>query len=67
MTLFFTILGAVALGSFAGNVSLFWVIGEMAKRQEKKQQEALNQMQKDLIEIRKKEVERMRRYAEMEG
>jgi Tfp pilus assembly protein PilN len=67
MTLFFTILGGVALGSFAGNISLFWVIGEMARRQEKKQREILLQVQQELIDAQQKETERMKRYAKMEG
>lgn len=67
MTLFFTVLGAVALGTFSANTLLFWVLGNLAKKQEEKQQQALAKMQNDFIEMRKKEVERMQRYAEMEG
>ncbi len=62
---------AVAVGSFigtlAGNLGLFWVIGRMAQRQEKKQREELQRLQNEFLEMRQKETERMQRYAKMEG
>ena len=67
MTLFFTVLGATALGTFSANTLLFWVLGTLAKRQEEQQKQALAKMQQDFIEMRQKEVERMKKYAEMEG
>ena len=67
MTLFFTVLGAVALGTFSANTLLFWVLGNLAKKQEEKQKEELAKLQQDFLEMRQKEVERMQRYAKMEG
>jgi len=67
MTLFFTVLGATALGTFFANISLFWVIGTMAKRQEEAQRKELARLQTEFLEMRQRETERMRRYAQMEG
>jgi hypothetical protein len=67
MITFLAILGASALGTFLGNLGLFWVIGRMAQRQEKKQREELQKLQNEFLEMRQKEAERMKRYASMEG
>ena len=67
MITFLTILGASALGTFLGNLGLFWVIGRMAQRQEKKQREELQRLQNEFLEMRQKETERMQRYAKMES
>ena len=67
MTLFFTILGASALGTFCGNVGLFWLIGNMAKRQEEKQLEELQQLQQGYLQMVEREKKRMAEYAKMEG
>jgi membrane protein YqaA with SNARE-associated domain len=66
MTFFAVALGCV-VGSFIGNVSVFWVIGLMAQRAEKKQEEQLRKLQEQFLEVRQKEAERMERYAKMEG
>jgi hypothetical protein len=62
---------AVAVGSFigtlVGNLGVFWIIGKMAQRQEKKQREELQRLQNEFLEMRQKETERMQRYAKMEG
>lgn len=67
MTLFFTILGAAALGTFCGNVGLFWVIGVMAKRQEKAQRVELEKLQQGYLDMVEREKKRMENYARMEG
>jgi len=67
MTLFFTVLGATALGTFSANTLLFWTLGNLAKKQEEKQRKELAKLQQDFLETRQKEVERMQRYAKMEG
>lgn len=67
MTLFFTILGASALGTFCGNFGLFWAIGTMAKRQEKKQLEELQKLQQGYLDMVQREKARMENYAKMEG
>jgi len=67
MITFLSILGASALGTFLGNLGVFWVIGQMARRQEKKQREELQRLQSEFLEMRQREAERMERYAKMEG
>lgn len=67
MTLFFTVLGATALGTFSANVGLFWMLGTMAKRQQEAQQQELARLQEQFLEMRQKEAERMRNYAKMES
>jgi len=67
MTLFFTVLGATALGTFSANVGLFWLLGTMAKRQQEAQQQELAKLQSQFLEMRQKEAERMRNYARMES
>jgi membrane protein YqaA with SNARE-associated domain len=58
---------ATAVGTLLGNLGVFWVIGRMAQRQEKKQREELQRLQNEFLEMRQKEAERMKRYASMEG
>jgi uncharacterized membrane-anchored protein YhcB (DUF1043 family) len=58
---------ATAVGTFLGNLGVFWMIGKMAQRQEKKQREELQRLQNEFLEMRQKEAERMKRYASMEG
>jgi len=67
MTFFFTILVASAIGTFCGNLGLFWLIGNQAQRMEKQQREELEKLQQGFLEARQKEIERMQRYAKMEG
>jgi hypothetical protein len=58
---------ASAVGTLLGNLGVFWIIGTMAQRQERKKIEQFQQMQKQMIEAVEKENERMRNYAKMEG
>ena len=58
---------ATAVGTFLGNLGVFWMIGRMAQRQEKKQREELQRLQNEFLEMRQKETERMQRYAKMES
>ena len=67
MTLFFTVLGATALGTFSANVGLLWVVDTMAKRQERKQQEELQKLQQGYLDMVNKERTRLENYARMEG
>jgi membrane protein YqaA with SNARE-associated domain len=55
------------LGSFVGNVSVFWVIGLMAQRAEKKQLEELQKLQQGYLEMAQREKTRLENYAKMEG
>lgn len=66
MTFLAVALGAL-VGSFLGNIGVFWAIGMMAKRQEKKQLEELQKLQQDYLEMAQREQNRMKKYAEMEG
>jgi cytidylate kinase len=58
---------ATAVGTFLGNLGVFWMIGKMAQRQEKKQREELQKLQNEFLEMRQRETERMQRYAKMES
>jgi len=58
---------ATVVGTFLGNLGVFWMIGKMAQRQEKKQREELQRLQSEFLEMRQKEAERMKRYAKLEG
>ena len=55
------------LGSFLGNVSVFWVLGLMAKRAEKKQMEQMKKLQDGYLEMAQRERERLEKYAQMES
>jgi hypothetical protein len=67
LELIFGIGVASAVGTLLGNLGVFWTIGTMAQRQERKKIEQFQQMQKQMIEAVEKENERMRNYARMEG
>jgi cytidylate kinase len=58
---------ATAVGTFLGNLGVFWMIGKMAQRQERKQREELQRLQNEFLEMRQRETERMQRYAKMES
>ena len=66
MTFLAIAIGA-AIGSFLGNTLVFYVIGEMAQRTEKKRLAELQQFQAEMQEAMTQETERMQRYAKMEG
>jgi uncharacterized membrane protein len=67
MTLILSLTLASALGTLAGNLSLFWIIGTVAKRQERANQKKLQELQKGYLEMVRRETERMKNYAKMEG
>ena len=66
MTFLAVALGSL-LGSFLGNIGVFWVIGAMAKKAEKKQLEELQKLQQGYLEMAQRERERLENYAKMEG
>ncbi len=66
MTFLAVALGSL-LGSFLGNIGVFWVLGAMAKQAEKKQLEELQKLQQGYLEMVEKEKKRMANYAKMEG
>ena len=55
------------LGTLLGNLSLFYIIGLVAQRKEKKQLEELQKMQQGYLEMDQRERERLEKYAAMEG
>lgn len=67
MSLILSLTVASAVGTLLGNMGLFWVIGTMAKRQEKKQLEELQKLQQGYLEMVQREKKRMEAYAQMEG
>jgi hypothetical protein len=64
---FLAIAAGAAIGSFLGNTAVFWVIGIMAQRNEKKQRAELEAMEKSYMEVIQRERNRMENYAKMEG
>lgn len=66
MTFIAVALGCL-VGSFLGNIIVFWVLGTMAKRAEKKQLEELQKLQQDYLEMAQRERTRLENYAKMEG
>jgi hypothetical protein len=66
MTFLAVALGSL-IGSFLGNVTVFMVIGAMAKKVEKKQLEELQKMQRGYLDMVQREKTRMENYARMEG
>ena len=66
MTFLAVAVGA-AIGSFLGNTAVFWVIGLMAERNQKKQQAELEELQKGYLDMVQREKTRMENYAKMEG
>jgi uncharacterized membrane protein YccC len=66
MTFLAVALGSL-LGSFLGNVGVFWVIGAMAKRAERQQLAELQQLQQGYLDMVEREKKRMENYAKMEG
>jgi membrane protein YqaA with SNARE-associated domain len=66
MTFLAVALGSL-VGSFLGNIGVFWVLGTMAQRAEKKQLAELQQLQQGYLEMAQRERERLENYAKMEG
>jgi membrane protein YqaA with SNARE-associated domain len=64
---FLAIAAGAALGSFLGNTAVFWVIGMMAERTQKKQRAELEAMEKSYMEVIQRERNRMEAYAKLES
>ena len=64
---FLAIAAGAAIGSFLGNTAVFWVIGIMAQRNEKKQRAELEELQKGYLDMVQREQTRMKNYAKMES
>ena len=64
---FLAIAAGAAIGSFLGNTAVFWVIGIMAQRNEKKQRAELEAREKSYMEVIQREQTRMKNYAKMES
>ena len=64
---FLAIAAGAAIGSFLGNTAVFWVIGLMAERNQKKQRAELEELQKGYLDMVQREQTRMEAYAKMEG
>ena len=64
---FLAIAAGAAIGSFLGNTAVFWVIGLMAQRNEKKQRAELEELQRGYLDMVQREKTRMENYAKMES
>ena len=64
---FLAIAAGAAIGSFLGNTAVFWVIGAIAERAQKKQRAELEAMEKSYMEVIQRERTRMENYAKMES
>jgi len=62
-----TVLGAAFVGSLLANVVFYAVVGKLAQRAEKKRIEQFQKLEAECLEVVRKEDERMRNYARMEG
>lgn len=67
MSLILSLTLASVLGTFLGNLALFFLIGKLAQRQERKRLEEVHKLQASFIEKVNREQERMKKYAQMEG
>ena len=66
MTLALTF-AATVLGSVVGNLVVFYILGAIAKRVERKQREELERLQQGYLEMAERERQRLENYARMEG
>jgi membrane protein DedA with SNARE-associated domain len=64
---FLAVAAGSLLGSFLGNMGVFWVIGAMAQRAERKKLEELHKLQQSYLEMVERERTRLEKYAKMEG
>lgn len=64
---FLAVAAGSLLGSFLGNIGVFWVIGVMAQRAEKKKLKELQKLQQGYLEMVERERTRLEKYASMEG
>ena len=64
---FLAIAAGAAIGSFLGNTAVFWVIGFMAERNQKKQKAELEELQKGYLDMVQREKTRMEAYAKLES
>ena len=64
---FLAIAAGAAIGSFLGNTAVFWVIGFIAERNQRKQKAELEELHKGYLEMVQKEQTRMQKYAKMES
>jgi len=64
---FLAIAAGAAIGSFLGNTAVFWVIGMMAERNQKKQQAELKELEKGYLDMVQREQTRMEAYAKLES
>jgi membrane protein YqaA with SNARE-associated domain len=64
---FLAVAAGAAIGSFLGNTAVFWVIGAMAERNQKKQLAELKELEKGYMEVIQRERDRMEAYAKLEG
>lgn len=55
------------LGTLLGNLGLFYIIGLVTQRKEKKQIEEMQKMQQGYLEMVQRERDRLEKYAQMEG
>ena len=65
--MFLSIAAGAAIGSFLGNLMVFYGIGVMAQRTEKKRLSELQQLQQGYLEMVERERTRMEKYAKMES
>jgi membrane protein DedA with SNARE-associated domain len=62
-----TVAVAATIGSFLANAAFYLIVGKLAQRAEKKRIEHFQKLEAECLEVIKKEDERMRNYAKMEG
>jgi membrane protein YqaA with SNARE-associated domain len=66
MSILLTLL-VTAVGTFAGNLTLFWLIGKQAQRAERQQRKEAEKLQRAMEEAMAERYQQLRNYAIMES
>lgn len=66
MSILLTLL-VTAVGTFTGNLALFWLIGKQAQRAERQRLREVEKLQKAMIKAQTARYEQLKNYAIMES
>lgn len=66
MSILLTLL-VTAVGTFTGNLALFWLIGQQAQRAERQRLREVERLQEAMVKAQTERYEQLRNYAIMES